>query len=91
MAKVARLRKGRRRAVDDLLVGWTLRAALWRRGVEEARRRDPLHPIRLRYEGSLFKYDGGPDNVPYRRYLFEVAHAKVCVDLPGGQVHFARV
>jgi Glycosyl transferases group 1 len=38
----------------------------------------------FRYEGSLFRYPGGPDKVPYRKYLFEVARAKVCVDMPGG-------
>lgn len=32
---------------------------------------------------SLFKYPGGPEKVPYRSYLFEVAQAKVCVDMPG--------
>lgn len=35
------------------------------------------------YEGSLFRYPGGPDDYPYRRYLFEIPRAKVCVDLPG--------
>jgi Glycosyl transferases group 1 len=35
------------------------------------------------HEVSLFRYPGGPDKVPYRRYLFEVARAKVCIDLPG--------
>jgi Glycosyl transferases group 1 len=38
----------------------------------------------FRYEGSLFRYPGGPDKVPYRRYLFEIPRAKVCVDMPGG-------
>jgi hypothetical protein len=37
----------------------------------------------LTYEGSLFRYPGGPDKVPYRRYLFEVPRAKVCIDMPG--------
>jgi len=37
----------------------------------------------FRYEGSLFRYPGGPDKVPYRRYLFEIPRAKVCVDMPG--------
>jgi len=37
----------------------------------------------FRHEVSLFKYEGGPEKVPYRDYLFEVARAKVCVDLPG--------
>jgi len=35
------------------------------------------------YEGSLFRYPGGPDDYPYRRYLFEIPRAKVCVDMPG--------
>jgi hypothetical protein len=38
----------------------------------------------FRYEGSLFRYEGGPDKVPYRRYLFEITRAKVCVDMPNG-------
>lgn len=38
----------------------------------------------FRYEGSLFRYPGGPDKVPYKRYLFEIARAKVCVDMPNG-------
>jgi Glycosyl transferases group 1 len=37
----------------------------------------------FRYEGSLFRYPGGPDKVPYRTYLFEIPRAKVCVDMPG--------
>lgn len=37
----------------------------------------------LRYAGSLFKYPGGPEKVAYRRYLFEIPRAKVCVDMPG--------
>jgi hypothetical protein len=37
----------------------------------------------LRHGVSLFRYPGGPDKVPYRRYLLEVARAKVCVDMPG--------
>jgi hypothetical protein len=35
------------------------------------------------YEGGLFRYPGGPDKTPYRKYLFEIARAKVCVDMPG--------
>jgi len=38
----------------------------------------------FRYEGSLFRYPGGPDKVPYKRYLFEITRAKVCVDMPNG-------
>jgi hypothetical protein len=38
----------------------------------------------FQFEGSLFRYPGGPAKMPYRRYLFELARAKVCVDLPGG-------
>jgi hypothetical protein len=37
----------------------------------------------FRYEGSLFRYPGGPDKVPYRKYLRETTRAKVCVDMPG--------
>jgi Glycosyl transferases group 1 len=37
----------------------------------------------ITYEGSLFRYPGGPDKVPYRTYLFEIPRAKVCVDMPG--------
>jgi hypothetical protein len=40
----------------------------------------------FRYEGSLFRYPGGPDKVPYRRYLFEIPRAKVCVDMPGAAI-----
>jgi hypothetical protein len=35
------------------------------------------------FEGSLFRYSGGPDDYPYRTYMFEIPYAKVCVDLPG--------
>lgn len=35
------------------------------------------------FEGSLFRYPGGPEKVPYRRYLFEIPRAKVCVAMPG--------
>jgi hypothetical protein len=54
-------------------------------GAELRRRAHELLVARedFRYEGSLFKYPGGPDKVPYRQYLFEIARAKVCVDLPG--------
>jgi Glycosyl transferases group 1 len=38
----------------------------------------------FRYEGSLFRYPGGPDKVPYKRYLREITQAKVCVDMPDG-------
>lgn len=38
----------------------------------------------FRYEGSLFRYEGGPDKVPYKRYLVEITRAKVCVDMPNG-------
>jgi hypothetical protein len=54
-------------------------AEIRRRGVELLSARTDL-----RFEGSLFRYPGGPPKVPYRRYLFEVARAKVCLDLPGG-------
>ncbi len=37
----------------------------------------------FRYEGSLFRYPGGPDKLPYRSHLFEIPRAKVCVDMPG--------
>ena len=37
----------------------------------------------FRYEGNLFRYPGGPDKVPYHKYLFEIPRAKVCVDMPG--------
>jgi hypothetical protein len=37
----------------------------------------------FRYRGGLFRYEGGPDKVPYGRYLMEISRSKVCVDLPG--------
>ena len=37
----------------------------------------------FQFEGSLFRYPGGPEKVPYRRYLFEIPRAKVCVAMPG--------
>ena len=51
---------------------------LRRRAVELLSARDDL-----RHEVGLFKYPGGPEKVPYRRYLFEIPRAKVCVDMPG--------
>src|SRR5438874_2121748 len=46
----------------------------------------------FRYEGSLFRYPGGPDKVPYRKYLFEITRGKVCVDMPnGGDLTFRLV
>jgi Glycosyl transferases group 1 len=55
-------------------------------GQELRRRAHELLSARddLTYEGSLFRYPGGPDKVPYRTYLFEIPRAKVCVDMPGG-------
>jgi Glycosyl transferases group 1 len=38
----------------------------------------------FQFEGNLFRYPGGPDKVPYRRHMFDIARAKVCVDMPGG-------
>jgi len=38
----------------------------------------------FQYEGSLFRYEGGPDKVPYTQYLVEITRAKVCVDMPNG-------
>ena len=54
-------------------------------GAEIRRRAYELLSARrdFRFEGSLFRYPGGPDKVPYRTYLFEIPYAKVCVDLPG--------
>jgi len=49
-----------------------------RRAVELLSARDDL-----RHEVSLFKYPGGPAKTPYRTSLFEIARAKVCVDMPG--------
>jgi len=43
------------------------------------------------YEGNLFRYPGGPDKVPYRKYLFEIPRAKVCVDMPGNGDFAARL
>ena len=34
--------------------------------------------------GGLHRYEGGPDKVPYVKYLVEVTKAKVCVDMPNG-------
>ena len=54
-------------------------------GMEIRRRAFELlraHP-EFRFEGSLFRYPGGPDDYPYRRYLFEIPYAKVCIDMPG--------
>ncbi len=45
----------------------------------------------FRYEGSLFHYPGGPQKMPYRRYLFEIPRAKVCVDMPGNGDLCARL
>jgi len=55
-------------------------------GAEIRRRAFELLSARedFRYEGSLFRYPGGPDDYPYRRYLFEIPRAKVCIDMPGG-------
>jgi len=54
-------------------------------GQEERRKAHELLSVRsdFRYEGSLFRYPGGPDKLPYRTYLFEIPRAKVCVDIPG--------
>lgn len=54
-------------------------------GAEIRRRAFELLSARqdLLYEGSLFRYPGGPDDYPYRRYLFEIPRARVCVDMPG--------
>jgi hypothetical protein len=54
-------------------------------GVEIRKRAYELLSARrdFQFEGSLFRYPGGPDKVPYRKYLLEIPHAKVCVDLPG--------
>jgi hypothetical protein len=56
-----------------------------RHGAELRKRAFELLSARedLRYEGSLFRYEGGPEKVPYLRYLREISRAKVCVDLPG--------
>jgi hypothetical protein len=54
-------------------------AEIRRRAVELLSARDDI-----RFEGGLFRYPGGPAKVPYRRHLFDIARAKVCVDLPGG-------
>lgn len=46
----------------------------------------------FRYEGSLFRYPGGPDKVPYTKYLREITRSKVCVDMPnGGDLAFRLV
>lgn len=54
-------------------------------GVEIRRRAFELLSARddFTFEGSLFRYPGGPEKVPYREYLYEIARARVCVDLPG--------
>ena len=54
-------------------------------GVEVRKRAVEILSARsdFRFEGNLFKYPGGPEKVPYRQYLFEIARAKVCVDMPG--------
>jgi hypothetical protein len=61
------------------------RFGLLRGSAETRRRAVELLQARadFRFEGGLFRYPGGPDKVPYRRYLFEIPRAKVCVDMPG--------
>jgi hypothetical protein len=36
------------------------------------------------FVGGLHRYEGGPDKMPYEKYLREVTRAKVCVDMPNG-------
>lgn len=62
-------------------------------GVETRRRAVELLSARndFRSEVSLFRYPGGPDKVPYRKYLFEIPRAKVCVDLPGAGDYCKRL
>jgi Glycosyl transferases group 1 len=38
----------------------------------------------FRFVGGLHRYEGGPDKMPYPKYLVEVTRAKVCVDMPNG-------
>lgn len=61
------------------------RFGLLRGGAELRRHAFELLSARtdFRFEGSLFRYPGGAIKVPYRRYLFEIPRAKVCVDMPG--------
>jgi Glycosyl transferases group 1 len=72
--------RGRPRFVSDVYGRFGLRsqAETRRRAFEILSGRSDL-----RYRGSLFRYDEGPEKVPYVRYLREIARSKVCVDLPG--------
>ena len=36
------------------------------------------------FVGGLHRYKGGPEKMPYAKYLREVTRAKVCVDMPNG-------
>lgn len=38
----------------------------------------------FRLVGGLHRYKGGPDKMPYPKYLREITRAKVCVDMPNG-------
>jgi Glycosyl transferases group 1 len=73
--------RGRPRFAWDVYGRFGLRfeAELRRRAFEILSGRDDF-----RYEGNLFRYPGGPEKVPYPKYLLEITRAKVCVDMPGG-------
>ena len=50
----------------------------WRRAVDLIASRPELT-----FVGGLTRYEGGPRPVSYRRYLVELARARICVDIPG--------
>ena len=86
---VLRALRGRPRFSYDVYGRWGLRVAseIRERAFEILSSRKDF-----RYEGNLFRYAGGPDKVPYKRYLFEITRAKVCVDMPGaGDLTFRLV
>jgi hypothetical protein len=75
-----RRRRGLPRFDYDVYGRFGLRyeAELRRRAFELLSARDDFS-----YVGSLFRHEGAPEKtVSFRRYLFEIARSKVCIDLP---------
>ena len=65
-----------------------------RHGAERRRRAVDLLASRpeLTFVGGLTRYEGGPSPVSYRRYLVELARARICLDLPGhGDLSFRLI
>jgi hypothetical protein len=38
----------------------------------------------FKFVGGLHRYKGGPDKMPFKKYVREITRAKVCVDMPNG-------